>query len=48
MPLVKMIPLSTLAAILIMVSYNMSEWRMFKKLLSTPKSDVAVLLSTFF
>ena len=45
MPLVKMIPLSTLAAILIMVSYNMSEWRMFKKLLSTPKSDVAVLLS---
>lgn len=48
MPLVKMIPLATLAAVLIMVSYNMSEWRMFKKLLSAPKSDVAVLLSTFF
>lgn len=47
MPLVKMIPLATLAAVLIMVSYNMSEWRMFKKLLSAPKSDVAVLLSTF-
>lgn len=48
MPLVKMIPLATLAAVLIMVSYNMSEWRMFKKLLSAPKSDVVVLLSTFF
>lgn len=47
MPLVKMIPLATLAAVLIMVSYNMSEWRMFKKLLSAPKSDVTVLLSTF-
>ena len=48
MPLVKLIPLATLAAILIMVSYNMSEWRMFKKLLSAPKSDVIVLLATFF
>ncbi|MFR9293544.1 MAG: SulP family inorganic anion transporter, partial [Turicibacter sanguinis] len=48
MPLVKLIPLATLAAILIMVSYNMSEWRMFKKLLHAPKSDVAVLLTTFF
>ncbi|RXD25425.1 sodium-independent anion transporter, partial [Acinetobacter baumannii] len=28
--------------------YNMSEWRMFKKLLHAPKSDVAVLLTTFF
>lgn len=48
MPLVKLIPLATLASILIMVSYNMSEWRMFKKLLHAPKSDVAVLLTTFF
>lgn len=48
MPLVKLIPLSTLAAILIMVSYNMSEWRMFRRLLSAPKSDVVVLLVTFF
>lgn len=48
MPLVKLIPLSTLAAILIIVSYNMSEWRMFRKLLHAPKSDVAVLLTTFF
>ena len=48
MPLVKLIPLSTLAAILIIVSYNMSEWRMFRKLLHAPKSDVVVLLATFF
>lgn len=48
MPLVKMIPLATLSAVLIMVSYNMSEWRIFKKLLSAPKSDVSVLLVTFF
>ncbi|WP_430884420.1 SulP family inorganic anion transporter [Fusibacter sp. JL216-2] len=47
MPLAKMIPLSTLAAILMVVSYNMSEWREFKQLLSSPKSDVTVLLITF-
>lgn len=47
MPLAKMIPLSTLAAILIVVSYNMSEWREFKQLLTSPKSDVTVLLITF-
>lgn len=48
MPLAKLIPLSSLAAVLIMVSYNMSEWREFKGLLKAPKSDVAVLLATFF
>ncbi|MGL4373691.1 MAG: SulP family inorganic anion transporter, partial [Turicibacter sp.] len=47
MPLVKLIPLTTLAAILIMVSYNMSEWRMFRSLLKAPKSDITVLLTTF-
>ena len=47
MPLVKLIPLPTLAAILVMVSYNMSEWRTFKGLLKAPKSDIAVLLTTF-
>lgn len=47
MPLAKMIPLSTLAAILMVVSYNMSEWREFKQLLTSPKSDVTVLLITF-
>ncbi len=44
----KLIPMATLAAILIIVSYNMSEWRSFKALLKNPRSDVAVLLTTFF
>lgn len=47
MPLAKMIPMTVLAAILIVVSYNMSEWRSFKGLLKAPKSDVIVLLVTF-
>jgi SulP family sulfate permease len=42
------IPMATLGAILVMVSYQMSEWRRFRAELSAPKSDVAVLLSTFF
>ena len=47
MPLAKMIPMTALAAILIVVSYNMSEWRAFKGLLKAPRSDVIVLLITF-
>lgn len=43
-----LIPMPTLAAILIVVSYNMSEWHSFVKILKSPKSDVAVLLITFF
>jgi SulP family sulfate permease len=42
-----LIPLPTLAAILIVVSYNMSEWHSFLKILRSPKSDVAVMLVTF-
>ncbi len=41
------IPMATLAAILTVVSYHMSEWRSFAHLFKTPKSDVAVLLTTF-
>lgn len=48
MPLAKFIPLTTLAAILMIVSYNMSEWRSFKAILKAPKSDIAILLTTFF
>lgn len=48
MPLASMIPLASLSAILIIVAYNMSEWREFLGLLKSPKSDVAVLLVTFF
>ena len=44
----KLIPLPTLAAILVIVAYNMSEWRSFKSLLKSPRSDVIVLLTTFF
>ncbi|MBI2619481.1 MAG: sulfate permease [Ignavibacteriales bacterium] len=42
-----LIPMPTLAAILIVVSYNMSEWHSFVKLLKAPRGDVAVLLITF-
>jgi len=43
-----LIPLATLAAILVVVAYHMSEWRTFIDELHAPKSDVAVLLTTFF
>lgn len=42
-----LIPFPTLAAILVVVAYNMSEWRSFKKVLRSPLSDVAVMLVTF-
>jgi SulP family sulfate permease len=41
------IPMACLAGVLVVVSYNMSEWRTFKLILKNPKSDVAVLLTTF-
>ena len=42
-----LIPMATLAAVLIVVAYNMSEWREFQHLLKSPRGDVAVLLATF-
>ena len=42
-----LIPLATLAAILVVVAYHMSEWRAFRAELTAPKSDVVVLLITF-
>lgn len=48
MPLAKMIPLAALAAILIIVAYNMSDWREFVEYFHAPKSDLLVLLTTFF
>jgi sulfate permease, SulP family len=42
-----LIPLATLAAILIVVAFHMSEWRTFVSEFRAPKSDVAVLLATF-
>jgi len=41
------IPLATLAAILVIVAYHMSEWRTFRSVLRAPRSDVLVLMATF-
>jgi SulP family sulfate permease len=43
-----LIPIANLAGILVIVAYNMSEWKNFKSILKGPKGDVAVLLITFF
>ena len=42
-----LVPLATLAGILVVVAFHMSEWRTFAGELKAPKSDVAVLLTTF-
>ncbi len=42
-----LIPMATLAAILVVVAYHMSEWRTFLSQLRSPRSDVAVLVTTF-
>lgn len=48
MPYAALIPMPTIAAILFMVAYNMSEWRKFLHLVKTaPKSDILVLVTTF-
>lgn len=48
MPYAALIPMPTIAAILFMVAYNMSEWREFVNLLKkSPKSDILVLVTTF-
>ena len=43
----KLIPMPALAAILIVVAWNMSEVKVFRQLLKSPRSDVIVLLTTF-
>ena len=48
MPYAALIPMPTIAAILIMVAYNMCQWRTFVRLIKTaPKSDTIVLVATF-
>jgi sulfate permease, SulP family len=42
-----LIPMATLAAVLVVVAYHMSEWRTFRSEFRAPKSDAAVLLVTF-
>ena len=48
MPLAKYIPMACLAGVLVVVSYGMSGWRSFLALMRNPKSDITVLLLTFF
>lgn len=48
MPLAQYIPMACLAGVLVVVSYGMCGWRSFTALLKNPKSDVIVLLITFF
>ena len=42
-----LIPLATLAGVLVVVAFHMSEWRTFVSEFRAPKSDVAVLVTTF-
>jgi SulP family sulfate permease len=46
-PLVSQMPLASLSAMLIMISWNMSEMHRFKHLFKAPKRDITVLLATF-
>jgi SulP family sulfate permease len=48
MPLARFIPMACLAGVLVVVSYGMSGWRSFLAMLKNPKSDITVLLLTFF
>ena len=49
MPLAALIPMTTLAAVLLMVAANMADWTSFFRLCKTaPRSDVIVLVVTFF
>lgn len=48
MPYAALIPMPTIAAILFVVAYNMSEWRKFLKIVKTsPNTDILVLVLTF-
>lgn len=47
MPYAKLIPMTTLSAVLIVVAYNMSGWKEFIAMRKSPKSDYTVLLVTF-
>ncbi len=48
MPLARYIPMACLAGVLVVVSYGMSGWRSCLAMLKNPKSDITVLLLTFF
>jgi MFS superfamily sulfate permease-like transporter len=46
-PLIRFVPMAVLAGILMVVSYNMGEWREIPQLLKLTKTDVSVWLVTF-
>ena len=49
LPLAALIPMTTLAAVLLVVAANMADWTSFFRLCKTaPKSDIIVLVATFF
>lgn len=48
MPLINLVPMACLGGVLIMVAYNMSGWRTVAHIFKSPKSDISVLLVTFF
>lgn len=48
MPLINLVPMACLAAVLVVVAYNMSGWRTVRAIFKNPKSDISVLLLTFF
>jgi sulfate permease, SulP family len=49
MPLAALIPMTTLAAVLLIVAANMADWTAFARLCrNAPKSDILVLVATFF
>jgi SulP family sulfate permease len=47
MPLINYIPMACLAAVLMVVAYNMSGWRTIVGIFHAPKSDIWVLMVTF-
>lgn len=47
MPLIQLVPMSCLAAVLMVVAYNMSGWRTVRAIFRNPKSDISVLIVTF-
>lgn len=47
MPYAKLIPMATLAAVLMIVAYNMGEWEEFREIFKAPKSDALVFILTF-
>ena len=48
MPYVKLIPMASLASVLVMIAYNMGDWEAFRTIFKAPKSDSLVFIVTFF